>query len=272
MDVAFGETSYVFRLFRGYVPYKVREIKFHRMTGGNRLDGYRAAARSDIEATPTFKYFPATGASITYNKTALWLSMMERMLGWETLQKILSTHFQRWKFRHPRPDDFFVIANEVSGRDLTYFFDQVYRKAAVFDYAVESVASEELKTEGFVTKDGKPSYVRGASSTPKQYETRVVVRRLEDGILPVDVLLKFENGDEFRDVWDGRNTWKLYTLVKPAKLSYAIVDPDRKILLDINYTNNSKILVPKAEFAASKWASKWMIALQDYLQSLSFLF
>jgi len=272
MDAAFGETSDVFRLFRGYIPYMVPEIKFHRMTGGNRLDGYRDAARSDIEATPTFEYFPATGANISYNKTALWLSMMERMLGWETLQNILSTHFQRWKFRHPKPDDFFAIANEVSGRDLTYFFDQVYRKAAVFDYAVESVASDELKTEGLVDKDGKPTYVKGGSSTPKQYQTRVVVRRLEDGVLPVDVLLKFENGDEFRDLWDSRNTWKLYTIVKPVKLSYAIVDPDRKILLDINYTNNSRALVPKADFAASKWASKWMIALQDYLQTLAFLF
>ena len=73
-------------------------------------------------------------------------------------------------------------------------------------------------------------------------------------------------------MWDGRNTWKLYTVVKPARLSYAVVDPDRKILLDVNYTNNSKTVAPGADFAARKWASKWMIAMQDYLQTLTFLF
>ena len=42
-----------------------------------------------------------------------------------------------------RPDDLFQVANEVSGRDLTPFFDQVYRGSAVFDYGVDSVTSAE---------------------------------------------------------------------------------------------------------------------------------
>jgi hypothetical protein len=268
MEAAFGQTSYVQRFFKGFFPVMTSQIKEQRMTEGNGLAGYRSAARSDAESTPSFLYFPGTGGNLSYNKTALWLSTMERTLGWNTLQKILSTYYQRFKFRHPKPDDFFSVANEVSGKNLNDFFDQVYRKAAVFDFEVSSVASDELKTEGFITRDGKATYTSGLES--KLYETRVVVRRLQDGILPVDVLLKFENGDEFRDLWDAKNTWKLYTLVKPAKLLYASVDPDRKILLDIDYTNNSKLLVPQPGFAAVKWASKWMFWLQDFIQTLSF--
>lgn len=272
MEAAFGESSYVERFFQGYFfPIMMRDIKNHRMTQEQGIDRYRQAARSDIEATPTYLYYPATGSSISYNKTALWLSTMERTLGWNMLQKIMSAFFERWKFRHPKPDDFFAVANEVSGRDLNYFFDEVYRKAAVFDYTVESVASEEVKTEGFVDDKGQPTYTKGNKNDKKLYETRVVVRRLQDGILPVDVLLKFDNGEEVRDVWDGKSLWKLYRVVKPAKLDYAIVDPERKMLLDINYTNNSKQLSPATDFSASKWASKWMVWLQDYLQTLSFL-
>ncbi len=107
---------------------------------------------------------------------------------------------------------------------------------------------------------------------PELYETRVVVRRLQDGILPVEVLLKFEDGEEVRHLWDAQSEWKLYTLVRPAKLTYAAVDPERKILLDINYTNNSRLLTAQSGLPASKWASKWMIWLQDYLHTLSFLF
>lgn len=271
MDAAFGETSYVQRFFRGFFPVMIRKIKFQRMTGGNRLDGYRMAARADSQATPTYLYHPASASFITYNKTALWLSTLERMLGWETLQKIMSTHFRRWKFKHPTPSDFFSIANEVSGKDLTHFFDEVHRKAVVFDYCVDSVSSEEAKTEGLVDRQGKPTYINGDMGSAKLYETRVVVRRLQDGVLPVDVLLKFENGEELREVWDAQSLWKRYTVVKPSKLKYAAVDPERKILLDIRYTNNSKLLTPQAGFSASKWASKWMIWLQDYLQVLTFL-
>src|SRR5262249_19962470 len=83
--------------------------------------------------TPSFRYWPSTGGNITYFKTALWLHTLERWLGWPTLQRAMSTYFDRWKFRHPRPDDFFQTVSEVSGRDLTSFFDQVYRSSNTFD-------------------------------------------------------------------------------------------------------------------------------------------
>jgi hypothetical protein len=272
-EAAFGDPFLVARYFRGYVPVMIRGITLPRMTSSNGLglDAYRPAARSDVQATPSYRYFPATGFTLSYNKTALWLCMLERSLGWDSLRNILSAFFQRWKFRHPGPEDFFAIANEVSGRDLSGFFDQVFYQAAVFDFAVESVASDEITMQGY--RDGKdgPALAQKDLSDEKRYWTRVVVRRLEDGSLPVDVLLKFENGEEVRDIWDGKDLWKLYQVEKPAKLAYAAVDPDRKILLDVNYTNNSRLLAPKPGFALSKWASKWMTWLQDYMLTLSFL-
>ena len=55
------------------------------------------------------------------------------------MQRIMSTYFERWKFRHPKPQDFFAVVNEVSGRDMTWFFDQVYRSSNVFDYALDDL-------------------------------------------------------------------------------------------------------------------------------------
>ncbi len=287
MDAAFGDRAYVRRFFRGFFPVLMKDIRRRRMTQAQGLNRYRDAARRDTLSTPTYRYHPATASTITYSKTALWLATLERTLGWETLQEILSTFFERWKFRHPTPDDFFAVANEVSGQDLTYFFDQVHRSSAVFDFSVEAVSSEKIKTEGYVEKDGEWVYSSGeeenaaaptgevpeaSEAQSELYETRVVVRRLQDGILPVEVLLKFEDGEEVRHLWDAQSEWKLYTLVRPAKLAYAAVDPEHKILLDINYTDNSRLLTAQSGLPASKWASKWMIWLQDYLNTLSFLF
>ena len=84
----------------------VRDIALSRETEGNRLTGYRRDARSDAQSTPTFRYFPSTGGSITYNKTALWLNTMERWLGWPMLQQILSTYFAASAFTHPGPRSF----------------------------------------------------------------------------------------------------------------------------------------------------------------------
>ena len=84
-------------------------------TDGNRLAGYRRDGEERRAVRRRrYRYFPATGGSITYNKTALWLNTLERWLGWPTLQRIMPDALRRWKFKHPKPDDFFAVANEVS--------------------------------------------------------------------------------------------------------------------------------------------------------------
>jgi hypothetical protein len=51
----------------------------------------------------------------------------------------------------------------------------------------------------------------------------------------------------------------------------AAVDPGRTLLLDTNFTNNSRALEPRADVAASKWTLKWMVWLQDALLSWGML-
>jgi hypothetical protein len=234
------------RYFGGFLPWVFRDIALRRETEGNRLAGYRRDAKSDVPSTPSFRYFPSTGGSITYNKTALWLNTMERWLGWPTMQRIMSRYFERWKFKHPKPDDFFAVVNEVGGRDFGGFFDQVYRSSNVFDYGVQDLKSER---EG------------------EQYHTALVVRRYGEAIFPVDVAVTFRNGERVIERWEGADRWKLYTYDRPSQALSAEVDPDRVLLLDIASTNNSKTLEPQGGGAATKWSLKWMVWLQDCLLS-----
>ena len=234
------------RYFGGFIPWVFKDVVLPRETEGNGLAGYRRAAKSDVQATPTFRYFPSTGGNITYNKTGLWLNTMERWLGWPTLQRIMSTHFDRWKFRHPKPDDFFSIANEASGRNLGWFFDRVYRSADVFDYGVDSLTAEP-DAAGF--------------------RSSLVVRRYGEATFPIDIRVTFDDGERVTEHWDGNDRWKLFTYVRPAPALSAEVDPEHVLLLDVDYTNNSKTLQPATEKASTKWAAKWMIWLQDCLLS-----
>jgi Peptidase family M1 domain len=234
------------RYFGGFVPHVVREIALSRETDGNRLGGYRRDARSDGQSTPSFRYFPSTGGSITYNKTALWLNTLERWIGWPAMQRILSEHFARWSFKHPKPDDFFKVATEVAGRDLDGFFDQVYRSSNVFDYGVQQLQSK---------RDGD------------RYLTNVVVRRHGEAIFPVTVDVVFRNGEKVSEQWDGADRWKLYSYDRPAEALSAQVDAARVLLLDVNYTNNSITLEPRGGAAATKWSLAWMVWLQECLLS-----
>ena len=266
-SLAFQPNYRVERFFGGFIPWQFRDIALNRATDGNGLNGYRLAAESDIPAKPTFRYWPGTHAQITYSKTALWLHTLERMLGWETLQRIMSTFFDRWKFRHPRPEDFFAIANEVSGRDLTWFFDQVYRSSNVFDYGVERFESTRLVVQGLDDLP-KPTYVNRQADTT--YRTTVVVRRYGEATFPVKIVTSFADGQQVTETWDGLDRWQAYTYDRPSRATHVVVDPERTLLLDVNYTNNSAAIVSQAERAASKWSLKWMVWLQDLMLTWGF--
>jgi Peptidase family M1 domain len=280
-DAAYGQRRFVQRYLDppgsrdGFLPVLFPDLAIDRMVGGNRLDSYRSGATSDSEATPTFRYYPPTAAQITYSKTALWLSTLERYLGWPVLQKAMATFFERYRFKHPRPEDFFAVVDEVSGRDMTWFFDQVYRGSDSFDYAIESVASFPAAAEGFVEEEGKRVYQPPpdegeATGEVRLYRTEVVVRRIGGATFPVDVELVFADGSKERRSWDGKGRWTMLVEEKPFKLSYAVVDPDRVLLLDLDYTNNSRRLKSAATFPAVKWASKWMVWFQDLLSTFGY--
>jgi hypothetical protein len=261
------------RFFGGFVPWVYRDIPLKRDTDGNGLNDYRPAAKSDAQATPSWRYWPATGGRITYQKTALWLHTLERHLGWTVLQRIMSTFFSRWAFRHPRPADFFAVANEVSGQDLTWFFDQVHRSSNVFDYGIQELRSERRRVRGFVDRDGGRVFSPGDAAgedAGAPYETTVVVRRYGEAIFPVDLLVTFEDGETVRTRWDGRDRWTAFRWERPARARSAVVDPDRVLLLDIDYTNNSRTLEPRGRQAATKWALRWLVWAQDLLMTYAF--
>ena len=55
-----------------------------------------------------------------------------------------------------------------------------------------------------------------------------------------------------------------------VKAVSAQVDPERVLLLDTNYTNNSQTLAPRADEAATKWSLAWMVWLQDLFMTWAF--
>jgi hypothetical protein len=252
------------RYFGGFVPWVFRDIDVGGGIDGNPLPGYRRAARGDMPAKPSWQYSPRAAGGITYFKTALWLRTLERMLGWNTLQKIMSTYFARWSFKHPRPEDFFAVVNEVSGQDLTWFFDQVYRSSNVFDYGIETLTTAAMQDQG-IFGEGPARGFRTNEGRGDAYRTVVVARRHGEAVFPVDVRVVFADGTERRWRWDGQERWKAFEVIYTARAQYAQVDPDRVLALDLNVSNNSLTLAPRAHHAARKWSFAWLIWLQDHL-------
>jgi hypothetical protein len=258
MTQTFDPNYEVTRFFGDFVPWVFRDLLVSPQT--RELAYYRRIGRGDAPSLPTWRYWPGSHAATTYAKTMLWLETLERMLGWETLQRILSTYFARWSYRHPTPDDFFAVVNEVSGKDLTWFFDQVYRSSNVFDYGIDRFESNRISIGG--QSDERAAT---APSNRSDYRTTAVVRRFGDATFPVTVKLALDNGEEVRWQWDGIDRWKLFEIETPARAKRIDVDPDRVLLLDVNTTNNSAVLDPAGPRVARHWSLVWLVWLQDHL-------
>jgi hypothetical protein len=270
LEESFAPHHVARRYFGGFVPFVFRDINWSRATDGNRLAGYREAARMDMQATPTFEYWPGTATAITYNKTALWLHTLERYLGWEPVRETLEVFYDRWQFRHPKPEDFFAVANEVTGQDLTWYFDQVHGGTETFDYAVQQVTSQPLRNRGFTDHDRETTF-KDPLDDRGLTRTTVTVRREGDGVFPIDVLVVFDDGEMVREHWDGLARWRVYTYEREARAERVHVDPDRVLLLDVDATNNSWSAAPRARAAATKWTLRWMVWLQDLMLTYAFL-
>jgi hypothetical protein len=99
----------------------------------------------------------------------------------------------------------------------------------------------------------------------------VVVRRFGEAIHPVDVVTTFRNGEKVTEHWDGGDRRTIYTYDRPEQAVSVQIDPDRLLLLDVNYTNNSAALEPRGGEASLKWSLKWLTWLQDLMLTYAFL-
>jgi hypothetical protein len=59
---------------------------------------------------------------VAYYKTAEWIRYLEGQLGTDTFNKAMQEYYRRWQFRHPQPEDFKKVMEEVAGRNMDVVF------------------------------------------------------------------------------------------------------------------------------------------------------
>lgn len=226
----------------------------------SRTLSYRSLPDTDPLARKAYQYMSGAYGGITYGKTATVLLTLEGIIGEETLRRALQTYFTRYCFTHPTGEDFLKTIEGVSGQNLRWFFDQAVYGTQVLDYAVESVNSD--RADWFEEKAEK----KGETL----YRSSVLVRRKGDFIFPVEVEVKFDNGEKVREKWDGRDRWIRLAYEKKARIVSAEVDPEHKVWLDTNLFNNSQTR-ERHSAATRKLANYWLFLTQFFAQLLAWL-
>jgi hypothetical protein len=226
--------------------------------------GYLSAADLDAMAQKAYDYYSFSSyGGVTYGKTASALLTLEGIVGEDTMAKVMRAYFMKYRFTHPTKEDFLKTIEEVSGRDLRWYFSQAVYGTQVMDYEV-------LKIDSFPVHWYEPNKDRNAKGTAKGdtvFQSYVSLHRKQDFVMPLEVEIKFDNGEKIREHWDGQSRWTRFSYQKRARVVSAEIDPDHTVQLDSNNFNNSYTVKPDAK-PAHKVANYWLFLTQCLSQAL----
>jgi hypothetical protein len=153
---------------------------------------------------------PSSIFALTYGKGAAVLEMLEASVGSQVFERIMKRYTEEFRFKNFSFNDFTRICNEESGKDLTAFFHSWLKTKEYCDYAVKSAQGREFILEN-----------RGSIE------------------MPVETKIMYRDGTESVFQWDGNGRCISIPLTEGKAVSQVVVDPDKKIVLDVDRVNNS---------------------------------
>jgi len=183
--------------------------------------------------TPPDLIQPGNLGTLAYYKPGIGLRLLrEYIVGPELFDEAFRTYIRRWAYKHPRPEDFFNTMEDVTGRNLDWFWRGWFEEEWTLDQAVKAV--------GYVEDDPE----KGAL---------IVIENKDKLVMPVSVQVTDEEGvtDVIKlpvHIWHRGNTWT-FKYDSDGPLRKVVIDPEQ-ILPDLNYSNNT--WVPVADTAASE--------------------
>jgi hypothetical protein len=178
---------------------------------------------------------PVLSGTSIYAKTSTVMFMLQYILGDSVFSLVMKEYYNRWKFRHPYPEDFFSLVQQVSRhRDLRWFFDEWLYRTDQCDYALKKISTDKIR-EG----------------SKEVYRTTVRIRRIGKAIMPLDVELEMEDGSTTTllipvDVWRSGEVEYSTVVDLPSKARRGEINPDKRIA-DVNRLNN-RYPWPRVEF------------------------
>jgi hypothetical protein len=158
-----------------------------------------------------------------YRKPVVSLTTLENVLGTPTMLELMSTFFQRFQFKHPNTQDFRDTVTEVAGSDQAWFFDGLVYGKGTLDYQITAI-------------DGKAFTVERVSG-------------LSELVIPTEILVTFQDGSSLLQPWDGSSdqpttdrtgATRTFSYTGRPAIQSAVIDPERKLLVDLQWSNNGK--------------------------------
>ena len=161
---------------------------------------------------------------IVYGKTPLIFNYLEAYLGTEQFDKIMKKYFETWKYKHPQPEDVRQIFESETGKNLSWFFDDLMKTTKKIDYKITEVKAF-----------GKSGYGAGLKDS-----LQVRIKNISQVASPVTVSLMKKDSVIYTTWVEG---FRGVDTISMPKMNADRVQIDPQLLMpEINRRNNTYIL------------------------------
>ena len=154
MIVGSNERRYAW-MDEGFNTYQNAFSNERRAPGSDAFPGYVTNWRQSVEGgtqsplmTPPDRIDATALGAIGYRKPgAVLLALRDNVIGRDAMDRTMREYARRWAFKHPTPADFFRTVENVSGEDLSWFWNAFFYSTDVLDIAVDGVTMRQSGTE-----------------------------------------------------------------------------------------------------------------------------
>lgn len=171
-----------------------------------------------------------------YSKGATFLSQLRYVIGEENVAAGLLTYFDKWKFKHPNPNDFIRIMEKQSGLELDWYKEYFVNTTQVIDYGIAGVNELEGKTTVILNKIG-------GMPMPLDVAVKYADGSTEYFYIPLEIMrgekpvVEGQKRTVVRD-WPWTHPYYQFVIPKPKTEILSIeIDPS-KLMADIDRSNN----------------------------------
>lgn len=226
--------------FTSYAEEECMNMLFERGEENPHLGAYRnyvyldTAGYREPLSTPAdhFNYNMVYGIN-SYSAGALFLNMMEYIVGEEAFARGMKRYWNQWQFKHPDPYDFLRIMEKESGMELDWYLSYYKDQVKSIDYAITDVQPE---------MNGNTISLERVGKFPMPIDLKVTYDDGSQRLFTIPLLSMYKAKEDLR--FEAMKPWPwthpTYELKLPdggRHIQKVEIDPTLR-LLDIDRTNN----------------------------------
>lgn len=188
--------------------------------------GYQMMARENFDQAidiPSKDFTSINYGLMVYGKSMLLFNYLEACLGTELFDKVMKKYFELWKFKHPQPEDIRKVFEEETGKNLSWFFDDLIKTDKKIDYKVgcrKSNDGEKNASENAFTLNNTGNVVSPVSVSVLNKDSVIRTIWLDGFEKEKEVTVNTEGGDRIQidpllqmpEINRKNNTYKLNKL------------------------------------------------------------